>query len=59
MKINNIKNCLLAGVSCLLFATSCNVDPTFYSQVVPDTIIQTLMPFGHDLIVRLPIGAGG
>ena len=37
MKINNIKNCLLAGVSCLLFATSCNVDPTFYSQVVPDT----------------------
>ena len=25
------------GVACLAAATSCNVDPEFYSQVVPET----------------------
>ncbi len=37
MKNIKIKNLLLAGASCLLLATSCDVDPTFYSQVVPET----------------------
>ena len=37
MKSIKIKNLLLAGTSCMLLATSCNVDPTFYSQVVPET----------------------
>lgn len=37
MKNNKITNCLLAGVAGLLLSTSCNVDPVFYSQVVPDT----------------------
>lgn len=37
MKNNKITNWLLAGVSCLLLGTSCDVDPTFYSQVVPET----------------------
>ena len=37
MKNNKITNWLLAGASCLLLGTSCDVDPTFYSQVVPDT----------------------
>ena len=32
MKNIKIKNLLLAGASCLLLATSCDVDPTFYSQ---------------------------
>ncbi len=36
MKTSIIKNLLLTGVTCLLTATSCNVDPEFYSQVVPD-----------------------
>lgn len=37
MKNNKITNWLLAGVAGLLLSTSCNVDPVFYSQVVPDT----------------------
>lgn len=37
MKLNKIKNGLLAGAACLLLGTSCDVDPTFYSQVVPET----------------------
>lgn len=37
MKTNKITNCILAGAACLLLGTSCDVDPTFYSQVVPET----------------------
>lgn len=37
MKTNKIKNWILAGVACILGATSCSVDPSFYSQVVPET----------------------
>lgn len=37
MKKRNIANLFLSGVACLLTATSCNVDPEFYSQVVPET----------------------
>lgn len=37
MKISKITNWLVAGAACLLLGTSCDVDPTFYSQVVPDT----------------------
>ena len=37
MKSSKITNWLLAGMSCLLIGTSCNVDPTFYSQAVPET----------------------
>ena len=37
MKKNKFINLIMAGVSCLLFGTSCDLDPTFYSQVVPDT----------------------
>ena len=37
MKKKNILN-LICGAACLLgLATSCSVDPEFYSQVVPDT----------------------
>jgi hypothetical protein len=37
MKISKITNWMVAGAACLLLGTSCDVDPTFYSQVVPDT----------------------
>lgn len=37
MKTNKIKNWILAGVASLIAATSCDVDPSFYSQVVPET----------------------
>ena len=37
MKKRNIINLFLSGVTCLLAATSCSVEPTFYSQVVPET----------------------
>lgn len=37
MKTNKIIKLLAAGAACLFFGTSCDVDPTFYSQVVPDT----------------------
>lgn len=37
MKTNKITNYILAGAACLLLGTSCDVDPTFYSQVVPET----------------------
>ena len=37
MKISKITNWLVAGAACLLLGTSCDADPTFYSQVVPDT----------------------
>lgn len=37
MKKSNLNNLILSGVVCLMTATSCNVDPTFYSQVVPET----------------------
>lgn len=35
--MKNIFKSLLMGVACLAAATSCNVDPEFYSQVVPET----------------------
>lgn len=37
MKTNKIKNWILAGAMTLIVATSCDVDPSFYSQVVPET----------------------
>lgn len=37
MKTNKIKNLILGGIACMLTATSCDVEPTFYSQVVPET----------------------
>lgn len=33
----NIINFILTGMICLLAGTSCDVEPTFYSQVVPET----------------------
>lgn len=33
----NLINFILTGVICLLVGTSCNVDPTFHTQVVPET----------------------
>ena len=37
MKLINIIKSIGAGIACLLMTTSCDVEPTFYSQVVPDT----------------------
>lgn len=37
MKTNKITNLILGGIACMLTATSCDVEPTFYSQVVPET----------------------
>ena len=37
MKKNKITKFILSGALCLLTATSCDVDPTFYTQVVPET----------------------
>ncbi|MCS2890045.1 RagB/SusD family nutrient uptake outer membrane protein [Parabacteroides faecis] len=37
MKKNKIINYICSGIACLLTATSCDVEPTFYSQVVPET----------------------
>lgn len=37
MKKKNIFRLFLSGVICLLCATSCSVEPDFYSQVVPET----------------------
>lgn len=37
MKKNKIINYICSGIACLLVATSCDVEPTFYSQVVPET----------------------
>lgn len=36
MKKKTIKNSLAAVAACLLLGTSCSVEPTFYSQVVPE-----------------------
>lgn len=36
MKNNKINKYIVSGVACLLLTTSCDVDPTFYSQVVPE-----------------------
>lgn len=36
MKNNKILNWILSGVTCLSIATSCDVEPDFYSEVVPD-----------------------
>lgn len=59
MKISKITNWLVAGAACLLLGTSCDVDPTFYSQVVPDTYYRMQTRFGRVLIVLLRIGVGG
>lgn len=37
MKTNKITNLILGGIACMLTATSCDVESTFYSQVVPET----------------------
>ncbi|MFZ1235680.1 MAG: RagB/SusD family nutrient uptake outer membrane protein, partial [Prevotella sp.] len=37
MKINKIVKLALVGAVCLSAGTSCSTDPTFYSQVVPET----------------------
>lgn len=37
MKNNKLINFIVAGALCLLAIASCNIDPTFYSQVVPET----------------------
>ena len=37
MKKKNIFQLFLSGVICLMCATSCSVEPDFYSQVVPET----------------------
>lgn len=37
MKKRNILKSILSGAALLLTVTSCDIDPTFYSQVVPDT----------------------
>ena len=37
MKTNKITNLILGGIACMLTATSCDVEPIFYSQVVPET----------------------
>lgn len=37
MKKNKIINYICSGIACLLATTSCDVEPTFYSQVVPET----------------------
>ena len=35
MKMKNIFGTLVMGAACLAAATSCSVEPEFYSQVVP------------------------
>ena len=45
MKISKITNWMVAGAACLLLGTSCDVDPTFYSQVVPDTYYTNAVAF--------------
>ena len=37
MKKSNIFRCFWAGAACLMAATSCSVEPEFYSQTVPET----------------------
>ncbi|MDD2436845.1 MAG: RagB/SusD family nutrient uptake outer membrane protein [Massilibacteroides sp.] len=37
MKIKNIIKTLFAGIGLVFITTSCEVEPTFYSQVVPET----------------------
>lgn len=59
MKISKITNWLVAGAACLLLGTSCDVDPTFYSQVVPDTYYTNADAVCRVLIVLLRIGVGG
>ena len=60
MKISKITNWLVAGAACLLLGTSCDVDPTFYSQVVPDTYYTNAHAVWFALlIVLLRIGVGG
>lgn len=37
MKTNKLLHGILGMIACMLTAISCDVDPTFYSQVVPET----------------------
>lgn len=37
MKTKNIIKTLIVGIAGAMSITSCNVDPEFYSQVVPET----------------------
>ena len=37
MKKRNIIHLFLSGIISLLAVTSCDIDPTFYSQSVPET----------------------
>ena len=37
MENNKIFKLIVSGAACLVVGTSCNIDPTFYSQVVPET----------------------
>lgn len=37
MKTKNILKSLIAGIAGIVSVTSCNIDPEFYSQVVPET----------------------
>ena len=37
MKTNKLVNWLLGGIACVAVGTSCDVEPEFYSQVVPET----------------------
>ena len=37
MKTNKLVNWLVGGIACIAVGTSCDVEPSFYSQVVPET----------------------
>ncbi|WP_108821093.1 RagB/SusD family nutrient uptake outer membrane protein [Dysgonomonas sp. Marseille-P4361] len=41
MRKRNIFKSAAIGLACLLTATACNVEPTFYSQVAPETFYQS------------------
>ena len=36
MKANKLLKGIVGGIACLVMGTSCDVEPTFYSQVVPE-----------------------
>ena len=55
MKTNKIKNWILAGATTLIVATSCDVDPSFYSQVVPETFYTSQDAVGNALTDLSPL----
>lgn len=59
MKISKITNWMVAGAACLLLGTSCDVDPTFYSQVVPDTYYTNADAIWSRLIVLYALALVG